>query len=118
MRSSSIRILIFFSLMLGVFVMMSQSPPGGHKQSKDVVIYGADYCGFCVRAKKLLDQCEVRYQYRDLNASDEYREKAFCALPDGARRTIPQIFIEDFYVGGFQELNTLCTSGKIWDLIR
>ncbi len=78
--------------------------------SKDVVMYTTGLCGYCSAAKRLLDSKGVEYQNipvdTDAVKRDEMMEKS-------GRRTVPQIFIGDHHVGGFDDLNALESAGKL-----
>lgn len=90
---------------------------GDHAQSKLVFVYGRDACPYCVRAKNLLSDKGVRYVYYDLEVTPEKAKEAFCKLESGERPTVPQVFIEKEYVGGFGALRALCETGEIWDRV-
>jgi|TARA_B110000263_G_scaffold115814_1_gene100955 glutaredoxin 3 len=69
-------------------------------------IYTKDNCTFCVQAKTLM---KIRgIEWEELNMQkvpamrDELMEK--CEKINILPRTVPQIWIDDSYVGGFQEL--------------
>ncbi|NJL45188.1 MAG: glutaredoxin 3 [Leptolyngbyaceae cyanobacterium SM2_3_12] len=70
-----------------------------------VEIYTWSRCPFCIRAKALLDQKDVAYtEYcidGDEIARDEMAERAH------GRRSLPQIFINDYHVGGCDDLFAL-----------
>jgi glutaredoxin len=67
-----------------------------------VVIYGKDNCTFCEQAKKLCEMKGVSFQYKKVGV-DLTREQLMdiCPVPV---RSVPQIFINDEYVGGYPEL--------------
>ena len=76
-----------------------------------VDIYTKFGCGFCVRAKRLLDEKGVDFNEFDITMGgpkrDEMRERAPGAM------TVPQIFIGDTHVGGSDELAALEREGKL-----
>lgn len=65
------------------------------------VIWSKDMCPYCVQAKKLLELKGLEYEERNIN-KDWTKEQLLEAVPTA--RTLPQIFLDDEYVGGFQEL--------------
>jgi glutaredoxin 3 len=77
----------------------------------EVTIYTSPFCGFCHRAKHLLDSKGVVYNEIDVTADADVRrvmtERA------GGRRTVPQIFIGDTHVGGFTDLDALDAGGQL-----
>lgn len=54
--------------------------------------YGADWCGDCVRSKRVLDSLAVEYTYHDVEADDEARAKA---TEISGKMSIPVIQFED-----------------------
>ena len=65
------------------------------------VVWSKDSCPFCVQAKALLTQKGIEFEERNIN-EDWTKEQLLEAVPTA--RTLPQIFLDDNYVGGFVEL--------------
>ena len=66
-------------------------------------IFGHDACGFCRRAKELMEKKGLEYRY--VNIHDEGISPADLAKTIGQPvNTVPQIFHGKEYIGGFQEL--------------
>jgi len=78
---------------------------------KKVEIYTSPLCGFCHRAKSLLNQKGVQFEETDVLSNPD-EKPAMIKRADGAR-TVPQIFIGDFYVGGCDELFALERAGHL-----
>ena len=76
----------------------------------DVVIYTTRVCPYCVRAKQLLTRKNVVYKEIDLSTDSEQRQ-AFIART--RMRTVPQIFINDEFIGGCDELYALERKGEL-----
>ena len=57
------------------------------------VIYGTEWCGDCVRSKRLLDDYNVAYNWIDIDFDDEAREKA--AELNGGKWKVPTIVFDD-----------------------
>ena len=68
-------------------------------------------CNYCEAAKRLLTRNNAPYEEIDVakveGAKDEMIQKA------NGKRTIPQIFFDDYHVGGYQELRELEKTGKL-----
>lgn len=77
----------------------------------DVEIYTKMFCGYCVRAKRLLDSKDVDYTEYDITLGGEKRAEMLERKPDA--RTVPQIFIGGRAVGGSDELAALEREGKL-----
>ena len=80
-----------------------------------VIIYTGPMCNYCSAAKHLLSKKKVDYMEFDI-AVDPSKMKEMQERTKGAR-TIPQIFIGDTYVGGYNELKALEVSGKLNSLL-
>ena len=65
------------------------------------IIWSKDQCPFCVQAKSMLESRGIEYEERNVS-KDWTREQLFEAVPTA--RTLPQIFLDEEYVGGFTEL--------------
>lgn len=82
---------------------------------KKILIYTAHRCGYCVMAKKLLDSKHVTYIEINVDEQNGMREEM---MQKTKRRTVPQIYIGDFHVGGFDDLNALNQAGKLDALLN
>ena len=76
-----------------------------------VEIYTRMMCGYCVRAKQLLDSKGVDYVEYDVTMGGEDKRRMLERKPDA--RTVPQIFIDDVPVGGSDDLAALERAGKL-----
>jgi len=65
------------------------------------VVWSKDSCSFCVKAKGLLTQKGIEFEERNIQQGWT-KEQLLEAVPTA--RTLPQIFIDDNYIGGFTEL--------------
>ena len=81
-----------------------------------VVIYSGPMCNYCSAAKHLLNKKKVDYTEFNI-ATDQSKMQEMQERTKGAR-TIPQIFIGDTYVGGYNELKALEVAGKLDSLIN
>ncbi|MFT6333208.1 MAG: glutaredoxin 3 [Lentimonas sp.] len=80
-----------------------------------IIIYTTDYCPYCVRAKSLLQKKNVEFKEVKIS-NDELREEMI--KKSGGRRTVPQIFINDQHIGGFDDLHKLDQDNKLDDLLK
>ncbi len=80
-----------------------------------VEIYTTPLCGYCARAKSLLERKGVSYEETDITmvagARDKMIERA------NGLRTVPQIFIDGKHVGGSDDLHTLERNGQLDPLL-
>ena len=70
----------------------------------DIVIYTAAACGYCVMAKRLLDRKGANYREINIDSTPGLRHEV---MQKTGRRTVPQIFIGDRHIGGFDDLYAL-----------
>ena len=80
-----------------------------------ILIFTTRICPYCIHAKHLLQRKGVPFQEIRV---DEDREQLRIMTERSRRRTVPQIFIDDFHVGGFDDLATLEASGELDPLLR
>lgn len=76
-----------------------------------VEIYTKFGCGYCVRAKRLLDEKGVDFEEFDVTLGGPKKQQMLERAPDA--RTVPQIFIGEVHVGGSDELAALERAGKL-----
>lgn len=69
-------------------------------------IYTKDNCTFCVQAKTLMNIRGIEWEELNMQTSPKSRDELMekCEKINVIPRTVPQIWIDDTYVGGFQEL--------------
>jgi glutaredoxin 3 len=82
----------------------------------EVVIYTKFGCGYCYRAKRLLDAKGVSYTEHDVTMGGAKRDEMLARAP--MARTVPQIFVGETHVGGSDELHALDASGKLDALLE
>lgn len=78
---------------------------------RDVKVYTTKICAYCQAAKRLLDQVNLPYEEIGLDDKPELRQKL--SAENGHYRTVPMIFIDQQFVGGFTELQALHKQGKL-----
>jgi glutaredoxin 3 len=76
-----------------------------------VEIYTKFTCGFCFRAKALLEKKNVSFEETDISMGGSKREEMI--QRSGGRMTVPQIFIDDRHIGGSDDLAALDQSGEL-----
>lgn len=81
-----------------------------------VTVYSSAFCGYCYRAKKLLQEKGVAFEEIDVMMSPGRRAEMIARA--GGRHTVPQIFVGDRHVGGCDELHALEREGKLDPLLQ
>lgn len=82
---------------------------------KPVTIYTRQFCGYCARAKSLLEQKGVDYVEHDATGNAELRQEMIQRA--SGRSTFPQIFIGETHVGGCDDLYALEQGGRLDPLL-
>lgn len=78
-----------------------------------VTIYTTPTCGYCAAAKALLRSKGV--VFTEIDATDPARRAE--AIQRSGRRTVPQIWVGETHVGGFDDLSALDRAGKLDPLL-
>ena len=81
---------------------------------KPVTMYASAWCGYCHRARVLLQAKGVELEEIVIDGNPELRNEM---IDRTGRHTVPQIFIGDLHVGGSDELLELERMGKLDDLL-
>jgi glutaredoxin 3 len=81
----------------------------------EIVIYTTRICPYCIMAKRLLDKKGASYTEIDVESKPGLREEL---IRKTKRRTVPQIYIGDLHVGGFDELYALDRLRKLDPLLE
>ena len=76
-------------------------------------MYSTTWCGYCIRAKALLDRRGLEYEEIVMDDDPAFRQKL---LEMTGRWTVPQIFIDDVPIGGYTELWCLDRDGGLDEL--
>ena len=80
-----------------------------------VLMYCTGVCPYCTMAERLLMRKGVTQI--DKIRVDIEQEKMLEMMEKTGRRTVPQIYIDDFHVGGFDDLSELDQDGKLVPLL-
>lgn len=78
---------------------------------KKVTIYSTKICPYCVRAKMLLQHKHIPFEEIDISNDEPMR--THMVEQSGGRSSVPQIFIGDHHIGGFDDLYALNQQGKL-----
>ncbi|MCK5386903.1 MAG: glutaredoxin 3 [Gammaproteobacteria bacterium] len=75
-----------------------------------VEVYCTQYCPYCVSAKKLLESKNVEYEDIRIDLEPERQSEM---VTRSKRTSVPQIFIDDYHVGGCDDLFDLEAEGTL-----
>lgn len=80
-----------------------------------IIIYTKEICPYCNRAKALLQRKGASFEEIKVT-NDEIKEQMIKKA--NGRLTVPQIFIDDYHVGGCDDLHALEAEGKLDKLLQ
>jgi len=80
----------------------------------DVKIYRTAYCPYCDMAEKLFEKMDVDYEEVDVTEDEQTRREL---EERTGQQTVPQIFIDDENVGGYDDLRELKSSGELQEML-
>lgn len=79
-----------------------------------IVIYTTPFCGYCAAAKSLLKKKGMAYEEIDVSGNAELRAEL---VERTGQRTVPQIYINEEHIGGFDDMNALDQAGNLDPLL-
>ena len=82
---------------------------------KKIEIYTKSWCPYCQGAKALLDSKGLQYQEHDVAFNSNRLQEM---IERSQRRTVPQIFINDLHIGGYDDLVKLNRNGKLDEILN
>lgn len=80
-----------------------------------ITVYSKAWCPFCIAARTLLERKGVAFDVVDIGDEPARRDEMLDR--SGGRRTVPQIFIADTHVGGYDDLEALDRAGRLDPLL-
>ena len=83
---------------------------------KNVTVYMGPMCPYCDAAKRLLNKKNI--PFKEINIALEEGKMEEMLKKSNGMKTIPQIFIEDHHIGGYDELRALENKGELDKLIN
>jgi glutaredoxin 3 len=81
------------------------------QRTPDIVMYSSGWCPYCERARALLARKGLAF--REIKVDEDPAERDAMLSRSGGRRTVPQIFIGERHVGGFDDLYAIDKSGEL-----
>jgi glutaredoxin 3 len=76
----------------------------------EIVLYTTAWCGYCIRAKALLDALDLPYHETSLDDDPSFRQRVHDL---GRQWTVPLVVIDGVAIGGYDELAALNRSGAL-----
>jgi glutaredoxin 3 len=83
---------------------------------KNITMYSGPLCNFCEAAKRLFLRNNLEFKEIDISTKDGLRDEM--VKKANGKRTIPQIFFDNFHVGGYVELRELEKKGDLLKLLK
>ena len=83
---------------------------------KNITMYSGPLCNFCEAAKRLLLRNNLKFKEIDISSKEELKEEMIKKA--NGKRTIPQIFFDNYHVGGYVELRELEKKGELDNYLK
>ena len=83
---------------------------------KIITMYTGPMCNFCEAAKRLFSRNNLKFKEIDIATKDGLRDEMIKKA--NGKRTIPQIFFDDYHVGGYVELRELEKNGELVNSLK
>jgi glutaredoxin 3 len=83
-----------------------------------ILMYSTRVCPYCVRAEQLLAKKGINADQIEKIRVDDHPEQRAEMMRITGRRTVPQIFIGDRHIGGFDDMAALDAAGELDPLLR
>ena len=83
---------------------------------KNIIVYTGPFCNFCDAAKRLLKRNGLSFSEIDISSGEKIKEEMI--KKSNGQRTIPQIFFDDYHVGGYTELRELEKSNNLKEKLK
>lgn len=81
----------------------------------EIIIYTAGRCPYCTMAKRLFERKGATYTEIDIDSRPGLREEV---MEKTRRRTVPQIYIGDRHIGGFDDLQAMDMQKQLDPLLQ
>jgi glutaredoxin 3 len=78
-------------------------------------MYSTGWCPYCQRARSLLERKGVAF--REIKIDEDRQSRDVMLQKSGGRRSVPQIFIGERHVGGYDDLAALDRAGELDQLL-
>ena len=83
---------------------------------KNVTVYMGPRCNFCDAAKRLLQRNGI--PYKEINIALEEGKREEMLIKSKGSQTIPQIFFDEYHVGGYKELREIEKNGELINILK
>ena len=83
---------------------------------KKILVYSSSICPYCISAKRLLANLRLKFQEKIIDNNPLLREEMIAK--SYGKKTVPQIFIGEKHVGGYDDLELLFQNGKLMSLVN
>jgi glutaredoxin 3 len=83
--------------------------------ANEIIMYSTAWCGYCQRARNLFERKGAAV--REIKIDEDTKERDIMLQKSGGRRTVPQIFIGERHIGGYDDLAALDRTGELDKLL-
>lgn len=82
---------------------------------KKILIYSSNICPYCIAAKKLFESLDLNFQEKTIDNFPEIKKEMIDK--SNGRKTVPQVFIGNTHIGGYDDLEVAFKSGKLEEIL-
>lgn len=82
----------------------------------EILMYSTRVCPYCDRARALFERKKV--SFKEIKIDEDPAQLAEMLKRSNGRRTVPQIFIGDKHIGGFDDMAALDRAGQLDPLLN
>ena len=83
---------------------------------KKILIYSSNICPYCIAAKRLLENLNLKFKEKVIDNQPSLRNEMYKV--SNGRNTVPQIFIGDKHIGGYDDLKLFYENGELMRLVN
>ena len=82
---------------------------------KKILIYSSNICPYCIAAKKLFESLDLNFHEKIIDNFPEIKKEMIDK--SNGRKTVPQVFIGNTHIGGYDDLEVAFKSGKLEEIL-
>ena len=82
---------------------------------KKILIYSSNICPYCIAAKKLFESLDLNFQEKIIDNFPKIKKEMIDK--SNGRKTVPQVFIGNTHIGGYDDLEVAFKSGKLEEIL-
>ncbi len=82
---------------------------------KKILIYSSNICPYCIAAKRIFESLDLNFKEIIIDNSPDTKKEMI--EKSHGRKTVPQVFIGNTHIGGYDDLELALKSGKLEEIL-